>query len=146
MCFVLNYDSQIVIPNACRLVAKEDIRVFKIVYKMQDEDVFKSLYQDYPYSRGETYKTELKVSGGEINEGFHSYSNDGVILSKRDRVLLIMPTSVKGGYDFIDYVPINKYKVKYRMDCVIPSGSVYYQNKYGEVVSDSITVVGFKEI
>lgn len=122
-------------------VAEEDIPVFKIVKKD-----LQAYYQEFQYSIGEVFKTEMSVPMysplklGYINEGFHSYSSKKCDIEAIERYKFTEP------YISVFY---GKYRLDSYMDacileCVIPKGSIYYLNHKGEYVSNKIKPVKVK--
>ena len=122
-------------------IAEDDIPVFKVVRK----HFLLSYYTNYPYILNEVHTTEpiktdhsLFYIGEEwkIQKGFHSYSvgcttkivqgvhewNIRVYDSDKNTVLL-------------DYYEMSS---TCKLECLIPKGTLYYVNEYGEYVSESI--------
>ena len=119
-----------------RLVAKEDTTVYKIVQVFPDNKIH-SYYNEFIYELGQIYNTECNVEYFKqdeddlylINEGFHSYNYNPSI-----------------GYDTIKQSVIVGSKSMevysgpgvFGMLCIIPKGTEYYINDYGDIVSTSI--------
>lgn len=119
-------------------VAEEDIPVFKVVRKIP----LSSYYTNYLYILNEVHTTEpIKINHSliyhgeewKIQKGFHSYSvectteiscgqNIQVYSSDDDAILL-------------DYYKMSN---TCKLECLIPKGSLYYVNEWGEYVSESI--------
>lgn len=113
-------------------IALRDIEVYKVLGKDG-----KSPYQEYQYDfNKETKQVYLKtlkrVNGAiDIYEGYHSYS-------KKCRF-------VKSFYDNTTYTYITvicglSYNNKVIYKAIIPKGTIYYQNRDGEYVSEKIIV------
>lgn len=113
-------------------IALRNIEVYKVLGKDG-----KSPYQEYQYDfNKETKQVYLKtlkrVNGAiDINEGYHSYS-------KKCRF-------VKSFYDNTTYTYITviyglSYNNKVIYKAIIPKGTIYYQNRDGEYVSEKIIV------
>lgn len=113
-------------------IALRNIEVYKVLTKEG-----KSPYQDYQYDfNKETKQVYLKtlkrVNGAiDIYEGYHSFS-------KKCRF-------VKSFYDNTTYTYITvicglSYNNKVIYKAIIPKGTIYYQNRDGEYVSEKIIV------
>lgn len=113
-------------------IALRNIEVYKVLGKDG-----KSPYQEYQYDfNKETKQVYLKtlkrVNGAiDIYEGYHSYS-------KKCRF-------VKSFYDNTTYTYITviyglSYNNKVIYKAIIPKGTIYYQNRDGEYVSEKIIV------
>jgi hypothetical protein len=129
-----------------RLVAKEDITVYKVVQIYPDGKIL-SYFNDFPYKLGEIYNTVITVKHLKdgyndfyfVEQGFHSYNYH-----------------LKIGLDPFLNMPIayDESSVRYYgsgifgMLCVIPKGAEYYVNEYGDIVSTSIKsiVLSTKEL
>lgn len=115
-------------------VAETDIRTFKILKLV--EHLLCAYYQNYNYTIGKLNSVNsLELIGNKIFEGFHSYdlNNDCipgflegniVVQDKKGRFL--------DCYDYIDHIV--------KVECIIPKGSKYYENSFGEIVSNKLIV------
>ena len=118
-------------------LAEEDISVFKIVRRH-----LQAYYQDFQYSIGEVFKTEMSVPLFSpckvfyIEEGFHSYSNQECKTAFTETLSepIITVFHVFHG----ELHRLDSYVDGCILECVIPKGSVYYKNPRGEYVSDKI--------
>ena len=113
-------------------IAKRNINTWKIVSIKSDTDgniTFKPRYYDYKttYCLNQQYNTSIHIKDVEdwymiIDYGIHSYSkhaiNDRRIVTQYEKGLAIM-------------------------ECIIPRGTKYYINEYGEYVSESIIPKSF---
>lgn len=124
-------------------IAEEPIPIFKILKKNMD-----SAYLTFRYHLHTKYLQKLeapRIMGSiySIYEGIHSYdaktsiikdypgdSNFFVIVTKKDD--LFLDTFSKGPY--------------IQVMGVIPEGAIYYRNKWGEIVSNSIILIEIKQI
>ena len=124
MCFYKTKQSKV-------LIAKRDIRVYKIgVYA--DEGIFKPFfYQEFEYPVNQIVFTKVKFTD-EIDWGFHSYINcklvtfyNNVNLYSCGKLILwvSLPTVYLGEF-------------------IIPKGATYCLNSNGEVVSDKLMYTG----
>lgn len=125
--------------------AQEDIHVIKILKEM-DKGFVAYYHNDFVYKLYEpisnkNFSSVIQYDSFfhrfEVNEGFHSYHpNIQYIL---DGILL------KVYYDncFLDrYI---REGILVIADGIIPKGSLFLLNKYGEYVSNKIEIVGIKE-
>lgn len=124
-----------------RLIAKEDIPVIKVLNKDHTSKYFGNIH----YVKGKEYpKVDLVFTWTrhchEIAEGYHSLAKDEFILHK------VLPNS----YDLrsvekdvtLEYLITDTELI---VDFVIPKGTAYYLNEYGEYVSETIRMVGDTE-
>lgn len=137
------------------IVAKNDIEVYKVMVMkpLEDEELFYSAYRDFPYKKGVLYKlgSQIKINILEedsityyrIFRGFHSYNSQSTLLCKEHDNIM----------ESLAVYSINKEKVDSYLEndgitsrilkkvlCVIPKGSVYFENEFGEIVSDKIII------
>ena len=124
MCFWKSKQSKV-------LIAKRDIKVYKIgVYA--DEGIFKPFfYQEFEYSVNQIVFTEVKFTD-TINWGFHSYINCELV-SFYNNVNLYSCGKL------IHWVSL---QTVYLGEFIIPNGATYCLNSNGEVVSDSLMYTG----
>lgn len=117
--------------NATPIVAEKDIKAYKVLTVMGN--LISSPCQYFRWKLGELYEEDIKVTTTElktyINNGFHSlkyppFHKDG-FWHNGDKKLFSW-----GTYDVV-------------FEVIIPKGSVYYENKDGEIVS---TALKLKEI
>ena len=127
MCWISNNKPE-------RLVAKEDIAVYKVVQISPDNKIL-SYFNDFPYKLGEIYDATITIKRYKdeyndfyyIEQGFHSYKYKLEI----DPFLQIPLTYDRNGTKYYgDDI--------YGMLCIIPKGAEYYVNEFGDVVSTSI--------
>jgi hypothetical protein len=139
MCWISNNKPE-------RLVAKEDITVYKVVQMYPDGNIL-SYFNDFPYKLREIYNTvitvkHLKDSYNDfyfVEEGFHSYNYQLEIGIDPYRNIPVADDKCGGEYYGVGI---------YGMLCVIPKGAEYYVNEYGDIVSTSIKpiVLSTKEL
>ena len=124
----------------CRHIADKDIETFKII----NSDNTPYYYGDIVYEVGKVCPI-IKLrrnSFDEIEKGYHSYSKEKCYIDEYgsgkypDRC-------VKRKFDCI---PICNYSHKlcdgYKLaDFIIPKGTKYYENEWGEIVSETIKMV-----
>ncbi len=107
------------------LIAVKPIIVFKLVKKILGKSYFESAAMNFRYHAGYHYyftqPLKPEIDGGRltINEGFHSF--DMSRLKRHDC------------YNRYHYSTIK---------CIIPKGSTYFQNDFGELVSDNLIFTG----
>ena len=119
-------------------VAKEPITVFKVV-EVHNGKVISSI-MGYEYEIGKEYNLQKEleivrtnVSRWRIAEGFHSYTHDSV------------NNNINGYWETPNEIvdrEVTIFNKHHFMKCIIPIGSKYYLNEFGEVISDSIIPVG----
>lgn len=136
--------------NQSRRTAMKNIVCYKILKKdKKEEDKYFSYYFNFQYKFGELYENSLyfypvrHVRDNEsiimINNGFHSYSAKSAFEKK-----IRTPNNVVGFA--VSYKRINSgicYKhgcLLSLVECIIPKGSIYYENEYGLLVSDRIII------
>ena len=117
-----------------RLTAIEDLHVFKLM-----RSGFVSYYKSFIYNPGVTYhsslgKPEATIDGNwRIARGFHSYDKS-CVMHETDLDLSVYSPTLCPRLDILTKDHLIK------VECIIPEGSEYYVNKYGEYVSDSIII------
>ena len=134
-------------------IADKNIIVYKIGYRVGNE--FHPSFQTRFGYEPNVLKEEIKLSfvenslyidtWYEINKGYHSYSEDCSIVSFDSR----------GCTSYFAYKPFyvyNKGKATIRIgeyigfifiaEFIIPKGTEYYENEYGEIVSSQIMWTG----
>ena len=122
-------------------IAKRDFYVYKLG-SVSDKG-FKSLYQNFIYEPKEiNKKVELNPipfykdkSLYVIYEGYHSYKD------------IVMPYSDLRSYCRTIYLGKIKlshypYNIYHLATFMVPKGSIYYENIYGEIVSSNIIYTG----
>lgn len=142
-------------------MAEEDIPVFKIVTKHKKKrGMYEPLYYngDVIYKRDNTYTHEDIVV--EINNPClgHAYAiNEGLHCYRRDKVVF-NPFVCVDSYGIPYGSPVWNTKSNHHiidsglvsdrdrlMDCIIPKGTTYYENEYGEIVTTCIKVVRIRK-
>lgn len=140
-------------------IADEDIEVFKIVQNICG-DYFSSIYQGFRYDIGNEYEQEMEtgnvintsitseeyISQILIHRGLHSYSSKDVGINPAGKNMeYLCITSIRKNH-VIDSFLIEEYANMYKLNCIIPKGSEYYENELGEIVSNKIKVISSEEI
>ena len=145
-----------------RHVAKEDMKVFKMLYR--EPDSFKNFDKDFvrtykpPYYTGAYKLGEMREVNGlgifptpkpydwywseceklkkyKIEEGLHCYSLD------KCKCVWDAPYGriINGMKGMIQHYPREDFKgVLRKVLCVIPKGTVYWENQYGEIVTEKL--------
>ena len=124
MCFYKTKESKV-------LVAKRDIKVYKIgVYA--NESIFKPFfYQEFEYPVNQIVFEKVKFAD-IINLGFHSYINC-------ELVSFYNKANLYSCGKLILWVSLLSV---YLGEFIIPKGATYCLNRYGEVVSDKLIYTG----
>lgn len=129
-------------------IAEKDIAVFKIVREsknpLEKGETFLSYY--YPKYWRCNERQELKIIKRsrdyedliEIHIGLHSYDSSMIKIVKDFIIFKIN--------SYISPVPLDSFSYidnLYKMECVIPKGSTYYENVRGEIVSEALIPIKF---
>lgn len=136
-------------------VAKNDIEVYKVMVMkpLEDEELFYSAYRDFPYKKGDLYKLgskikiemliEESITYYRIFKGFHSYNSQSTFLCKehnnRRESLAVYSINKEKVDSYIENDGITPRILK-KVRCIIPKGSVYFENEFGEIVSNKIII------
>jgi hypothetical protein len=132
-------------------IAKDDIPCKKIVGKHETKrnvyvPFFRSPYTDMTYHIGKTYMAKVGISyyidlstvfrrnEDLITTGIHCYANDVKIFDSKP----LGYKTVKIGRFNTLYTYKNNPVV---LCCIIPKGTVYYENEYGEIVTEKLRIV-----
>ena len=126
-------------------IAKEDIKVFKII--TTDNTPY--------YQSGITYEVDkvcpnvtinvIEFAYGtefRINKGYHSYSKKKCYLD--DEVFSLLSGGKgqwirkKADNTTLTYYTYDKYPNYKKENFIIPKGTTYYENEWGEIVSETI--------
>ena len=126
MCFYKTKQSKV-------LIAKRDIKVYKIGIYADDTSFNSFFYQEFEYPVNQTVFEKVKFAD-IINLGFHSYINCGLV-SYYNKVNLYSCGKL------ILWVSLLRNTV-YLGEFIIPKGATYCLNRYGEVVSDKLMYTG----
>ena len=132
------------------LIAETDIRVKKVLKKVINRRTGQLLkitspFLGFEYKLGILYESDIKlvilrglygICGIKINKGLHSY-REGVLFirNKIDNGIRVKSTPQSAQMS-LQY---------YQCDCeiydaIIPAGSEYYENSFGELVSNKIII------
>jgi hypothetical protein len=132
-------------------IANKDIHVYKIVRRVEEGDkvTYKAPFNPFYYKLGRMYRSEFGIrsfdSFIEINEGFHSFSED-MLVRMNDVNNIALYNKKNGGMMFCVYIKqtsaitsaFGPCGTPVIMECIIPNGATYYENEFGEIVSNEI--------
>ena len=124
MCFWKSKQSKV-------LIAKRDIKVYKIGVYADDTSFNPFFYQEFEYPVNQIVFTEVKFAD-TINWGFHSYINSELVSSYNEVNL----------YSCGKLLLWASLPTVYLGEFIIPKGATYCLNRYGEVVSDKLMYTG----
>lgn len=142
--------------QAVKQIAEEDIKVFKI--GESHRGMFCSMYKDFKYQLNQLYTSHININiDGDIDikfhdypayrfvgsRGFHSYDPSIVHLEISDNNA-IPRWAVYARKRRLDFDTCGAIYVK--AECVIPKGSAYYENDFGEIISNQIIIKNFEPI
>lgn len=139
-------------------VAIKDINVYKIVKNHPVIGAVCSVYHTsffwklnkvfHEYMKTTSYGANYSGLVTSVDDGFHSYSPEKTFLriyhsrssiSNPDGYNVLHVFSDKNTVGTIDcHTDSDEYWKLALLKCVIPTGSHYYENSYGEIVSDTI--------
>lgn len=131
MCWIGTNDEELT-PK----IAEDNIPVEKIVVldtNLDNEECWYSAYFNKEYELNTTYKTNdmFLFDDYMIEKGFHSYKGVKIVINKKTGGIYIYSKHDKK----LDSWCIHNKAI---MSCVIPKGSIYYENRHGEIVSNTI--------
>lgn len=128
-----------------RKIAKEDIKVFKIVKGNKKSSSFNSIYYHFIYKLGLVYSSRIKkgpvlFDSIRIRNGIHSYSSDCKVIVVED-LISIQNRINNENLDIFSKHTLSSQQEFYVLDCIIPKRSSYYINDRGEVVSSRLKII-----
>lgn len=126
MCFWKSKQSKV-------LIAKRDIKVYKIGVYADDNSFKPFFYEEFEYPVNQIVFEKVKFTD-TINLGFHSYINCKL-------VSFYTKVSLYSCRRLILWVSLSTNTV-YLGEFIIPKGATYCLNRYGEVVSDKLMYTG----
>ena len=118
MCFWKSKQSKV-------LIAKRDIKVYKVGIYAEDNSFNPFFYRTFEYTVNQIVFTKVKFTD-IIDWGFHSYINCELISFYNKRNVFWVP--------LLNTVYLGEF--------IIPKGATYCLNRYGEVVSDKLMYTG----
>ena len=126
MCFFKTEKSKV-------LVAKRNIKVYKIGIYADNDSFNPFFYQAFEYRVNQIVFTKVKFTD-TINWGFHSYL-------MCELVPVINDVNVYSCTTFMLQISLLEGPI-YLGEFIIPKGATYCLNKYGEAVSDKLMYTG----
>ena len=121
-------------------IAEKDRKVYKVLNVDAGGSIRSPYYVSMEWKLGEVFSSNIKMGyandfGVTINEGLHSFS--------------CAPDLER---DFRGVIGVNKWVIGLSpkithcdgdvvFECVIPKGSIYYENEYGDIVSNKLKVI-----
>ena len=126
MCFFKTIKSKV-------LVAKRDIKVYKIGTYANDTSFNPFFYQEFEYPVNKIMFTKVKFRDA-IDRGFHSYVTCEIVPFGNDINIYFRKT-------LMYCVSLLAYTV-YLGEFIIPKGATYCLNNFGEVVSNKLMYTG----
>ena len=127
MCFYKTKESKV-------LVAKRDIKVYKLGTYANNDSFNPFFYKDFTYSVNQTVFENVDFTNRIIERGLHSY-----IMCELAPFVTAMDLYSCGNFLYPLSVP--EYTI-YLGEFIIPKGTTYCLNNKGEVVSDVLIYTG----
>ena len=127
MCFYKTKESKV-------LIAKRDIKVYKLRTYADNDSFNPFFYKDFTYSVNLTVFEKVDFTNRIIERGLHSY-----IMCELAPFVTAM--DLYSCRNLICYLSLTIYTV-YLGEFIIPKGATYCLNSNGEVVSDSLMYTG----
>lgn len=153
-----------------RKIAKKDIKVYKVLQKLKDKNSvnskgeplleYKSPERYTPYNMGATVSAIITpkhlnpsmcaIEDTAIFEGLHCYSEEVRIVIKNFSFNLEnsewVRMNVKGKKDrdvftYSDYYDYYGFYEPILVECIIPKGTIYYEDKDGIIVSEKLKLI-----
>ena len=128
-------------PGNISNITEEPIEVYKVLRKNSLGELYAPYIYGFNYMLGKIYETtieflDISERHIKIGKGFHSYSKECISTLNTEWVGV---ASITGGTKLLGFViSIRSYTV---VKCIIPKGATYYENKYGEIVSNKLQIV-----
>ena len=126
MCFYKTKESKV-------LVAKRDIKVYKLGTYADNDSFNPFFYKDFTYSVNQTVFEKVEFTN-MIAQGLHSFLTC-------ELVPFALNVNLYSCRNLICYLSLTIYTV-YLGEFIIPKGATYCLNSDGEVVSDSLMYTG----
>jgi len=139
-----------------KISPESGVRVFKIVSLRKGEYLYAAYHGDFEYKLGKVAVSHMEISFKHewdvsfVEEAIHSYLSDNVIVWKTSSCgIYSIYNIVDGGIDstldwFIDDIGHGTKRVV--MEGIIPPGTPYYVNEYGEVISEQLLPTNVVEL
>ena len=126
MCFYKTKESKV-------LIAKRDIKVYKIGTYANNDSFYPFVYREFKYSVNQIVFTKVEFTD-EINYGFHSYINCKLVPLFITTINFYSCRKLLFCISLLDTVYLGEF--------IIPKGATYCLNNNGEVVSDKLIYTG----
>ena len=135
-------------------VAKEDIRCKKVFYRQLGHirNRYVSPVMKTMYVKGETYESDIVITRGisrwKIDEGIHCYNMKKVDVERiksesGERLVVKIPFATDNygnKHHLCTYYGNDIGMEAVVLECIIPKGSVYYENLGGEIVTEKLII------
>ena len=133
-------------------IAEKDIEVFKIIH----DDNTPYFQEGITYEVGKicpTVKIDViericnegvadNIASFRIFEGYHSYSKENCYLEEHEWVKYCTRLVRRKSDNAVTICYYGKLDGEYKLaDFIIPKGTTYYENEYGEIVSETIKMI-----
>ena len=128
-------------------IATEDICCKKIIGTSEDKMLRAWFRRNHVYHIGETYTARINPLPSTVGEtrliirnGLHCYDNKVGITS----VYLVVSRLCYGLRDFYHPFLERMGAVEVRpviVECIIPKGTVFYENQWGDIVSEALKII-----
>ena len=152
MCWRISFNKN---PDDYRKIADKDITVYKIGYMTAECNFSGPLYKNFIY-KPNVLNVGVKLSVEDkqilsfdkihyeyqINEGYHSYSDECYIKEGYIKGSIIIIPSGRFLYHLGYYRNALYYRNTFIGKFIIPKGTEYYTNEDGEIVSSNIIWTG----
>lgn len=117
-------------------IAEDNIPVEKLV-KVTGKDTCRSAYFGFSYKMNNIYKKDIQRIYRGITNGIHSYKGCKFLI--KDRSIIVCSRNPVRTLDSLSIINCFYGNMNMGiMSCIIPKGSIYYENERGEVVSNAI--------
>lgn len=133
-------------------IAEKDIHCKKIIAKYSNGCLDAWYRKGHPYAVGETYEEKLNIEPRskdsdaiDINNGLHCYDGSVKITITKvpEELPYLVIQKLKGCFkrDFYNAHHIDEFNViPVIVEVVIPKGTVFYENEFGEIVTEAFTL------
>ena len=163
MCWTIDKNEFVKFPKSYHKIADKDIEVYKLGNISEDDNCFHSYFKKCFSYKPNVLNEEIKLNLEEdedededlhlqyfyynINEGYHSYSGECKYFYEiwpRGKVFCVETINKEKPASFIgDYID----KINIIGEFIIPKGTEYYENEYGDIVSTQLVWTGkFKHL
>ena len=123
-------------------VAHENIEVIKFIGKNLDEELI-TPYQKMPITLNKACgEVSLEDEAKSITKhyGYHTYNPHSIHFCIISGWMFIRTNKQAFDLDYWYQQPSSVMKEMYLAKCVIPKGSTYYENEFGEILSSNLII------